>query len=65
MRKHKQLKEMNQTVYDLKMEIEPIKKIQTEKNLEMRNLGTKTGIPEARLTNRIEWKKESQTLTRW
>ena len=33
---HKQCKEINKTVPDLKMEIEPIKKTQTEGNLEMK-----------------------------
>ena len=41
-------------VQDLKMEIESIKKTQTEENLEMENLGTQTKISEARLTNRIQ-----------
>ena len=39
----KQVKEMNKTVQDLKMEIEAIKKTQTEEILEMENLGKITG----------------------
>lgn len=35
---------MNKTVQDLKMEIEAIKKTQTEGVLEMGNLGKRTGI---------------------
>jgi hypothetical protein len=34
---------MNKTVQDLKVEIESINKTQTEKNLEMKSLGTQTG----------------------
>lgn len=41
-------------VQDLKMEMESIKKTQTEENLEMENLGTQTKISEARLSNRIQ-----------
>lgn len=36
---NKQFKEMNKTVQDLKMEMEAIKKIETEGILEMKNLG--------------------------
>ena len=38
----KQVKEINKTVQDLKMEIEAIKKTQTEGILEMENLGKRT-----------------------
>lgn len=38
----------------MKVEMESKKKIQTEENLEMENLGTQTKISEARLTNRIQ-----------
>ena len=41
-------------VQDLKMEIESIKKTQTEENLERKNVESQTGTPEASLTNRIE-----------
>jgi hypothetical protein len=42
----KHMKEMNKTVQDLKVEIEAIKKTQTEEILEMENLGTRTGTTE-------------------
>ena len=38
----KQVKEMNKTVQDLKMEIEAIKKTQSEEILEMENLENRT-----------------------
>ena len=38
----KQVKEMNETVQDLKVEIEAIKKTQTVGILEIKNLGKKT-----------------------
>lgn len=43
---------MNRLVQDLKVETESKKKIQTEENLEMKNLGAQTGMSEARLNNR-------------
>ena len=49
----KQVKKMNKTVQDLKMEIEAIKKIQTEGILEMENLGKRTGTIDSVITNRI------------
>ena len=38
---------------DLKMEVETIKKSQRETNLEMENLGKKSGAIDASITNRI------------
>lgn len=40
------------------MEIESIKKTQTERNLEMKNLGTQTGASEASLSNRMQGMEE-------
>lgn len=49
-----QLKEMNKTVLDLNMEIESMKKTQTEGNLQMKNSGTRTVTSEASIINRIQ-----------
>jgi hypothetical protein len=40
----KQVKELNKAVQDLKVEIETINRIQMEANLEMENLGKRSGI---------------------
>jgi chromosome segregation ATPase len=50
----KQEKELKKTIQDLKMEVETIKKSQKETNLEIQNLGNKSGSIEARITNKIE-----------
>lgn len=44
---------MNKTVQDLDMEIESIKKMQIEGNIEMKNLGTRKGTSETSFTNSI------------
>ena len=49
---------MNKTVQDLKMEIESIKKTQSEGNLEMKNLDLRQETKEVSLTNRIQAKGE-------
>jgi hypothetical protein len=49
----KKVKKINETVQDLKVEIEAIKKTQTEEILKMENLGKRTGTKDARITNRI------------
>jgi chromosome segregation ATPase len=49
-----QMKEMNKTMQDLKMEVETIKKSQREITLEIENLGKKSGAIEASITNRIQ-----------
>jgi hypothetical protein len=49
---------MNKTFKDLKMEIEPIKKIQMEVILEMENLGKITGITDTNITNKIQVMEE-------
>ena len=48
------MKELNTTFQDLKMEIETIKKSQRETNLEIENLGKKSGAIDANITNRIQ-----------
>ena len=50
----KQVKKMNKVVQDLKMEIEAIKKTQSEGILEMENLGMRRGNTGVRITNRIQ-----------
>jgi hypothetical protein len=46
------------TVKVMKMEIEAIKKTQTEATLEMENLGRRTGNTESNITNTIHVMKE-------
>ena len=50
----KKVKEMNKTIQDLKMEIETIKKSQRETTLEIENLGKRSGVIDASITNRIQ-----------
>jgi prefoldin subunit 5 len=50
----KQVKKLNKTIQDLKMEIESIKKSQRETTLEIENLGKRSGVIDARITNRIQ-----------
>jgi uncharacterized coiled-coil protein SlyX len=50
----KQIKQLNKTVQDFKMEIEAMKKTQTNEILEMKNLGNRTGTTDASITNRIQ-----------
>jgi uncharacterized coiled-coil protein SlyX len=45
---------MNKTIQDLKMEIETIKKSQRETVLELENLGKRSGVMDASITNRIQ-----------
>ena len=52
---------MNKTVEDLKVEVESLKKTQTEENVEKKNLETRTGASEVSLTNRI-YKMEGRIL---
>jgi cell division protein FtsL len=44
---------MNKTIQDLKIEIETIKKSQRETTLEIENLGKRSGVIDASITNRI------------
>jgi predicted nucleic acid-binding Zn-ribbon protein len=46
--------ELNKTIQDLKMQLETIKKSQTETTLEIENLGKKSGAIDASITNRIQ-----------
>jgi predicted nucleic acid-binding Zn-ribbon protein len=50
--------ELNETILDLKMEIETIKKYQRETSLDIENLGKKSGIIDASISNRIQEMKE-------
>jgi uncharacterized coiled-coil protein SlyX len=50
----KQEKERNKTTQDLKMELETIKKSQRETTLELENLGKRSGVIDASITNRIQ-----------
>jgi uncharacterized coiled-coil protein SlyX len=45
---------MNKIIQDLKMEIEKIKKLQKETALELENLGKRSGVIDASITNRIQ-----------
>jgi predicted nucleic acid-binding Zn-ribbon protein len=54
------VKELNETVQDLRMEIEPLKKTQKEAGLEMENLGKRTGVIDESITNRIQEIGKSQ-----
>jgi hypothetical protein len=45
---------MNKTSQDLIMEIETIKKSQRETTLEIENLGKRSGVIDASITNRIQ-----------
>jgi len=48
------VREINKTVQDPKMEIEAIKKTQSDRILVMKNLGNRTGTTDASITNRIK-----------
>jgi prefoldin subunit 5 len=48
------VKERNKTIQDLKMELETIKKSQRETTLELENLGKRSGVIDASITNRIQ-----------
>ena len=50
----KQVKELNKTVQELKMEIEAIKKTQMEANLEMKKTKKRSGATDTSITNRIQ-----------
>ena len=45
---------MNKTFQDLKMEIETIKKLQSETTLKLENLGKRSGVIDVSTTNRIQ-----------
>jgi hypothetical protein len=48
------VKILNKTAQNLKREIETIKKAQNEANLEIKNLGKRTGNTDISITNRIQ-----------
>ena len=50
----KQEKEISKSIQDLKMEIETVKKSQREIALELENLGKRSGVIDASITNRIQ-----------
>ena len=50
----KQVKGLNKTVQDLNMEIETIKNSQRKTTLELENLGKRSGVIDASITNRIQ-----------
>jgi hypothetical protein len=50
----KQVKKWSKTIQDLKIEIETIKKPQRETTLELENLGKRSGVIDASITNRIK-----------
>ena len=53
--KHNQTGEGNEeNIEDLKMEIETIKESQREITLELENLGKRSGVIDASITNRIQ-----------
>jgi predicted nucleic acid-binding Zn-ribbon protein len=52
------VKELNKTIQDLKMELETIKKSQDETTVEMENLGKRSCIIDASITERIQEIKE-------
>ena len=53
----KQVKELNKTVLELKIEIETIRKQQNVETQEMDNLDKISGVTDANITNRI-WEIE-------
>jgi predicted nucleic acid-binding Zn-ribbon protein len=48
------VKEFNETIQNLKMEVETIKKSQRETTLDIENLGKRSGDIDASITNRIQ-----------
>jgi predicted nucleic acid-binding Zn-ribbon protein len=50
----KQVKELNQNIQNLKMKIETIKKSQRETTVDLENLGKRSGVIDASITNRIQ-----------
>ena len=55
------MKELNKTFQDLKMEIETIKKSQRKTTLEIENLGKKSGVIDASITNRTQEREERES----
>ena len=55
----KAIKQIMETVEDLKTEMEAMKKTQTKDCLDMENLGKQTGTTETSITNRIQETEET------
>jgi hypothetical protein len=51
----KQLKELHKTIQDPKMEVGTIEKSQRESSLEIENLGMRSGVIDASITNSIDF----------
>jgi DNA anti-recombination protein RmuC len=60
----KQAKEMNKTIQDLKMELETIKKSQRETSLELENLGKRSGVIDASITNNARDRRKNPRCRR-
>ena len=54
----KQVKELNKTIQDLKIEVETTKKSQRETTLEIENIGKKSGVIDASINNRTQETEE-------
>ena len=52
------MKELNEAIHDLKMEVETIKKNQRETTLEIEILGKKSGVIDESITNKIQEMKD-------
>ena len=50
----KQVKESNKVIQDIIVKVETIKKTQMKENLEIKNLGKRSGITDVSITNRIQ-----------
>jgi hypothetical protein len=48
------VKELSKGIQDLKVEVETIKKTEMNANLEMENLGKRSGITDVSIANRIQ-----------
>jgi prefoldin subunit 5 len=59
------VKELNKTIQDVKMEIETIKKSQRKTTLEIENLGKRSGVIDARITNRMQDRRENLRCRRY
>jgi prefoldin subunit 5 len=54
----KQVMELNETIQDIKREVDTIKKTQTEATLEIETLGKKSGTIDESISNRIQEMEE-------
>ena len=60
--KKKRIKEVKETVQELKTEMEAMKKTQTEGWLDMKNRGKQTETSETSITNRIQERRTNLRL---